>query len=133
MLMVQTVNQACGDSTDFKQLKIRRIVNDKTDSLGIHMPGTGLAAVGGSDDHYRQRTSVTHRRSDAILKFGSAPASTALALFVASTGLTRPYCEHRDVDATSVKFSATNGHKVTEGFLLPNTDTLLLCRQSGHQ
>ena len=34
---------------------------------------------------------------------------------------------------TSVKFSATNGHKVTEGFLLPNTDTLLLRWQSGHQ
>ena len=77
-----------------------------------------------------QKTSIKHWRSDATLKFGSAPASTALALFVASTCLTWPYCEHRNVDATSVKFSATNGHKVTEGFLLPDTDTLLLRWQS---
>ena len=80
-----------------------------------------------------QKTSIKHRRSDATLKFGSAPAGTALALFVASTCLTRPSCEHRDVDATSIKFSATNGHKVTEGVPLPNTDTLLLRRQPGHQ
>ena len=87
-------------------------MNDKTDSIpkgngrncrGIHMPGTGLAAVGGSDDHYR--TEDINHASAKRLEIGSAPASTALALFVASTGLTRPYCEHRDVDATSVKFS----------------------------
>ena len=43
-----------------------------------------LTAVGVSDDHYRTEDLKMHQRSDATLKLGSTPASTALA-FIAST------------------------------------------------
>ena len=128
---------------------------------GIHMPRTGLAvpsvngaygeiskhlcfqqfqpsapsltAAGVSDDHHQTEDINLASAKRRHFEIGSAPASIALALFVASTRLTRPSCGHRNVDATSIKISATNSHEVTEGVPLPNTDTLFPRRQPGHQ
>ena len=92
-----------------------------------------LTAAGVSDDHHQTEDINLASAKRRHFEIGSAPASIALALFVASTCLTRPSCGHRNVDATSIKISATNSHEVTEGVPLPNADTLLPRRQPGHQ